>query len=214
MRRWYRFCRIWCRAYVGGLHFGRVFNQHLVPAEGPILVVSNHQSFFDPVLVGYGLSRELDYMARDTLFRNPFFERLIRSLNAFPVRRGEVDVSAIKETLRRLKAGRAVLLFPEGTRTVDGRIHEFKPGLAMLARKAAVPVVPAVIDGAFEAWPRKSPVPRPLAPIHVYFGQPWTPEQIRSTEPEILVQQLHTQMVNMQHHVRQMAGRKPYNYTT
>lgn len=211
VRLWYRFCRLWCRAYFCTMHYGRVFNRHLVPSSGPLLFVSNHQSFFDPVLVGYGLDREVDYMARETLFRNASFTRLIRSLNAFPVKRGQVDISAIKETLRRLKRSRAVLMFPEATRTTDGRISPFKSGLAILARKANVPVIPVVIDGAYEAWPRTAVSPRPLVQINVLFGQAIEPAQFQA-DPDRIVEDIHRRMTAMQHTLRRMAGREPYEY--
>jgi len=212
MRKWYIFCRFWCRFYFNLIHFGRVYNREYVPATGPLLFVSNHQSFFDPVLVGYGLDREVDYMARDTLFKNPIFDKLIRSLNAFPVKRGEADLAAVKDTLRRLRDQRAVLLFPEGTRTVDGRILEFKPGLYLLARKADVPIIPVVIDGAYEAWPRTSSIPRPLKPIHVAYGKPIMPEDLKKYKPEEFVRMLHQRLIGMQAEIRTKAGKKPYNY--
>ncbi len=212
MRLWYRFGRIWCRLYFICLHFGRVYNRRVVPDSGGVIFVSNHQSFFDPVLVGYGLDREVDYMARDSLFRNPIFKRLIESLNAFPVRRGEADIAAIKETLRRLKQNRAVLMFPEATRTSDGRIREFKPGLALLAKKARVPIIPVVIEGAFDAWPRTSPVPKPFMPISVTFGEPFSVKQIKDYSPEELVREIHSRMIEMQNELRRRMGRPIYEY--
>jgi len=212
MGQWYRVCRLGCRAYMTVLQFGRVYDRWHVPATGPVLLVSNHQSFFDPVVVGYGLGREVDYMARETLFINPLFRTLIRWVNAFPVKRNEVDIQAVKETFRRLKAGHAVLLFPEGTRTSDGRIAEFKPGLAVLARKAKVPVLPVVIDGAYEAWPRTSPVPRPLIPICVKYGQPFSVDQIGEYRPEEFTRLIHRRMIHMQGELRRQVGRMPYHY--
>ncbi len=212
MRLWYRFGRIWCRLYLICLHFGRVYNRRFVPNNGPVIFVSNHQSFFDPVLVGYGLDREIDYMARDSLFKNPIFKKLIVSLNAFPVRRGEADIAAIKETLRRLKNNRAVLMFPEATRTADGKIREFKPGLALLAKKARVPIIPVVIEGAFEAWPRTSPGPKPFNPIHVSFSEPFSPEQIKRYTPDELVKEIHSRMIKMQNEMRRRMGKKLYEY--
>jgi len=212
MRLWYRFCRLWCRLYFCTLHFGRVLDRHHVPPTGPVLLVSNHQSFFDPVLVGYGLNREVDYMARESLFRNPVFTHLIRSLNAFPVKRGEVDIGAVKETLRRLKAGRAVLLFPEATRTSDGKIREFKTGLAMLAGKTKAPVVPVVIDGAYEAWPRTGLLPRPMTAINVLFGTPYQTDELTRHSPEEFVKLIHRQMIQMQDHLRRIAARPPLAY--
>ena len=152
-------------------------------------------------------------MARDTLFKNPFFEKLIRSLNSFPVKRGEADLSAVKETLRRLKDQRAVLLFPEGTRTIDGRISEFKPGLALLAKKTNAPIVPVVIDGAYEAWPRTSAIPFPFVPIHVMYGQPLFPDEIKNYSSEDFVKIIHRKMIEMQNEIRLAAGKHPYNYS-
>src|SRR5512135_784187 len=103
MRLYYRFCRFWCQVFFMLLVRGRAFGTSRVPRTGPVILACNHQSFFDPVLATLALPRECDYMARDTLFENAFFRRLILSLNAFPIRRGEADVAAIKETIRRLR---------------------------------------------------------------------------------------------------------------
>ncbi|MFA5865163.1 MAG: lysophospholipid acyltransferase family protein [Phycisphaerae bacterium] len=212
MRIWYTFCRDWCRFYVNVFHWGRAYNRHFVPPSGSVLLVSNHQSFLDPVVVGYCLNREVDYMARDTLFKNPVFGKIIRSVNAFPVKRGEADLTAIKETLRRLRDQRVMLLFPEGTRTPDGLIREFKPGFALLARKANAPIIPVVVDGAFEAWPRSSPVPHPFIPINVIYGKPILPEEVKSRTPEEFVKMIHQIMIKMQNGLRLKAGKTPYNY--
>jgi 1-acyl-sn-glycerol-3-phosphate acyltransferase len=134
-------------------------------------LVSNHQSFLDPMLAALALPRECSYMARDSLFRHPLFGRLIAYYNAYPVKRDTADIGAIKETLRRLKAGKVVLTFPEGTRTRDGRIGEMRAGVILLARKTRVPLVPTLILGAFEAWPRTSRLPRPR-PVLVAYGPP------------------------------------------
>jgi 1-acyl-sn-glycerol-3-phosphate acyltransferase len=212
MRKWYFFGRFLCRFCFNPLHFGRAFYRERVPASGPVLFVSNHQSFFDPILVGYGMPREVDYMARDTLFNNRIFGRIIRSFNAFPVKRGEADLAAIRETLRRLRDQRAVLLFPEGTRSLDGRISEFKPGLALLARKANCPIVPVIVDGAYDAWPRSSPVPIPLVPVHVMYGYPILPEEVKKYSPEEFVRIIYKIMIKMQNEIRINAGKKPYGY--
>jgi 1-acyl-sn-glycerol-3-phosphate acyltransferase len=203
-----------CRIYFGVLYFGRAYNRKYVPLEGPLLFVCNHQSFYDPMIVGYSLDREVDYMARDTLFKHPLFGRIIRSFNAFPVKRGEADLTAIKETLRRLKDQRAVLLFPEGTRSLDGRISEFKPGVALLAKKANCPIVPVVIDGAFDAWPRSSKRPMIFKPVFVTYGQPFSPEDVKKYTPEEFVKIVHQRMIAMQEELRRKHGLEPYNYET
>ncbi|HQL54766.1 MAG TPA: lysophospholipid acyltransferase family protein [Phycisphaerae bacterium] len=171
MRKGYAVCRIIAQALFTFLVRGRVFGTQHVPRAGGVLLVSNHQSFLDPVLATLAIPRECNYMARDTLFRQPQFRRLIEYLNAFPVKRNTADLGAIKETLRRLKAGKVVLTFPEGTRTVDGSIGPMHAGVVLLARKARVPIVPTLILGAFESWPRNAKLPHPR-PVLVAYGPP------------------------------------------
>lgn len=167
---------------------GRAWGHRRVPKRGGVLLISNHQSYFDPMLATLALPRQCSYMARESLFRNGLFRRLIESLNAFPVRRGEADLRAIKEALRRLRDGYAVLLFPEGTRSASGQMGPIQPGVAMLAQRARVPVVPMAIDGAYDAWPRGAKLPS-TAEIMVKYGQPFTVEQIAEMSSEELVGQ-------------------------
>ncbi|MBU0618137.1 MAG: 1-acyl-sn-glycerol-3-phosphate acyltransferase [Planctomycetes bacterium] len=178
MRRYYRCCRNSAQALFLLLCRGRVFGVRNVPLEGGVLLVCNHQSFFDPILATLALPRECHYMARDTLFRNRWFRKLIESLNAFPVRRGSADVGAIKQTLRRLKNGALVTVFPEATRTSDGSVRPMQPGVVLIARKAGVPLVPTLILGAYEVWPRHAAIPRP-APVIIAYGEPLRLEQMK-----------------------------------
>ncbi|QOJ14448.1 MAG: 1-acyl-sn-glycerol-3-phosphate acyltransferase [Planctomycetia bacterium] len=166
----YSFCRMVCRLVVHTFFRARVHHANRVPASGPVLLVCNHQSYVDPVLAGQGLWRECHFMARDTLFRG-YFERLIRFLNAFPVKRGTADIAAVKETLRRLRSGALVTVFPEATRSTDGSIAPMQAGVVLLARKTGAPLVPCMIDGAFEAWPRHAKLPRPRR-IVIAYGEP------------------------------------------
>jgi len=124
----------------------RAYNRHNEPADGSVLYLANHQSFYDPILVCGPLQRPGNFMARDTLFKNPHFAKLLYSVNTFPVKRGQADVGAMKEAMRRLKAGGTLVIFPEGTRTVDGRIGQFLPGSAMLSMKVATWTVPVVVQ--------------------------------------------------------------------
>jgi 1-acyl-sn-glycerol-3-phosphate acyltransferase len=176
MRPAYRLLRYLSHLVFVGLFRGRAFGVANVPRTGGVLIVCNHQSFLDPVLATHPLPRECNYMARDTLFQVPWLGPLIAFLNAFPVKRDTADLGAIKETLRRLKAGKVVLTFPEGTRTLDGRVGEMRAGVVLLARKARVPIVPTVILGAYRAWPRTAKLPRPH-PVVVAFGPPLCPHE-------------------------------------
>jgi len=161
-----------------------------------VLLVCNHQSYLDPVLATLALRRECHYMARDTLFRGGLFERLIVSLNALPIRRSSADLSAIKETLRRLRQGALITVFPEGTRTPDGRVREMQPGVVLLARRAGAPLVPTLILGAYECWPRQARLPRPH-PVIVAYGQPLTPTEIRERDDEECMRLVRARILEM-----------------
>jgi 1-acyl-sn-glycerol-3-phosphate acyltransferase len=189
----------------------RVFNRHREPPEGGAVYICNHQSFLDPMLMSLALRRPMNYMARDTLFRFPGFAGLIRSLNAFPVRRGTADTAALKEAMRRLKAAGQVVVFAEGTRTRDGRIGPLLPGVAMLARRAAQWTVPTVIDGAFECWPRWRALPRP-GNVVVCYGRPIPQSEAREARPEAFMAGVRDTLVRMQADLRRRVGRPPLEY--
>ncbi len=168
----YRFCRrlVWAPTkMLTGVQFCRV--PDIGRRRGGLLVAANHQSFLDPVLVGMALEEPICYLARSSLFGPPGFGRLIRALGGHPIARGAVDSRGIRTVLRLLGEGRAVLLFPEGTRTHDGTLGRFKPGVAALAARCEVPILPVAIEGAFDCWPRTRALPRP-ARVGVMFGRP------------------------------------------
>jgi len=197
MRAYYRVCQFFCRWFCVLLLKVRVYGAGRVPRTGGLMLVSNHQSFLDPVLLGIALPRECTYMARESLFAHPLFRGLIRSLNAFPVRRNEADIGAIKESLRRLRDGAALVIFPEGTRTTDGRIGPMLPGLAAIARKARVPIVPVLIDGMFRAWPRTRAFPGP-GDVVVHYGEPIMPEAYAGLSPGALMEEIRRRLVALQ----------------
>ena len=143
-----------------------------VPREGALLLVSNHVSVLDPPLVGGAAPRKLYFLAKEELFSIPIFGRLIHAVNARPVRRDGSDSRALKSTLRLLGEGKAILIFPEGTRgRGDGRLGEGKPGAGMLAVMSGAAVVPVYVSGTDRALPRGATLPRP-AKVRVRFGPP------------------------------------------
>ena len=151
----------------------RVRNQKNVPATGPVLIAANHQSFLDPPAIGCRvLQRQIDFVARSGLFGQEHFGGLLRFLNSIPVAEEGPDGAAIKEIIRRLRLGRCVMIFPEGSRTPDGEIQPFKRGVALLVKRAKCPVVPVAIEGAFAAWPRDRKWPRVFSSkVRVLYGE-------------------------------------------
>lgn len=130
-----------------------VRGQHHVPREGSFVVASNHISFMDPVVLGVACPRRLRFMARSDLFGQIILGTFLRAVGVIPLRRGEHDVTAIKTALSTLRKGEAIGLFPEGTRQLTGKLGFAKRGVGLLAVSAQVPIVPALIQGTFEALP-------------------------------------------------------------
>jgi 1-acyl-sn-glycerol-3-phosphate acyltransferase len=157
----------------------KVFGLEHIPPTGGAILAANHQSYLDPILLGVRLRRPLSYMAKSELFGNRFFAWLIRSLHAFPVRQGSGDVGAIKESVRRVQDGYLLNIYPEGTRSEDGELQPALNGVALVVRRAGVPVIPAVIDGAFDAWPPHRKLPRARGPIIVMYGPAMTLEGLK-----------------------------------
>jgi 1-acyl-sn-glycerol-3-phosphate acyltransferase len=134
-----------------------------IPAEGPVLLVSNHGSHLDPPLLSTVCRRRLAFLAKAELFENKVFAGLIGGLGAFPIKRGAGDRAALKTSVALLRKGYPMLMFPEGNRTTTGELGEAKTGVAMLlAQVPETAIVPVRIDGNFQAWPpgAKFPFPR------------------------------------------------------
>ena len=144
---------------------------HHVPRHGAVLLVANHSSVLDPPLVGSVTPRTVSYMAKAELFAIPLLGRLIRAVNARPVRRDGGDPAALRMSLRLLQAGHALLVFPEGTRGTEGLLRPAKTGAGMLAVLSGAAVVPVYIRGSGRAWPRGVRLPRPVK-VRVAFGPP------------------------------------------
>jgi 1-acyl-sn-glycerol-3-phosphate acyltransferase len=125
-----------------------------VPDSGPFLLIANHQSYLDPILIQAVLPRPMYTMAKSTEFSSPLVGALLKRLKSFPVRRFEIDPQAVRIVLRHLKAGRGVGIYIEGERTWDERLKRPRLGTLRLILKAGVPVVPCGISGAYDVWPR------------------------------------------------------------
>ncbi len=151
----------------------KVYGRDNIPKKGAFIIASNHASYFDPIFIGIGTSRILNFMARETLFKNPLFGALIYSVHTFPVKRNFQDVGAMREAISRLKSGKPLLVFPEGTRTLDGNLQfgKVKGGMSFLANEGGVEIIPAYIHGSFKVWPKGAKAISP-GPVRVYYGKP------------------------------------------
>jgi 1-acyl-sn-glycerol-3-phosphate acyltransferase len=134
-----------------------------IPRNTAMIVASNHASYIDPPLIGCVFPGMLKYLAKESLFRVPLLGFFIRALGAVPVKREDSQRAGavMKNLLRMLENGDSVLLFPEGSRSPDGRVKPLEAGAAYLSVKAGVPVLPVYVGGSFDAWPRGKMLPRP-----------------------------------------------------
>lgn len=163
-----------------------------VPGTGAVLLVPNHVSYMDPVLISIPIHRPLHFMTLAGFFNVPGLGALIRWCRAFPVREDEADRQAVRTAIRILRAGEPLVIFPEGGRSTDGRLLPFRPGAFRIALQTDVPVVPVTIAGAFEAWPAQRRLPGP-GRITITYHPPLTrkdlpPDADRTTQAELLAE--------------------------
>lgn len=174
--------------YLGWISFRLLFrfyfrarycNPERVPRHGPVILACNHASFLDPMLVGSGLRRGINYLARENLFRFPVMGWVLHRWQVVPVDREGGGAAGLKAILDRLLAGGAIILFPEGTRTRDGQLQAARAGIGLAVIKSTAPVVPARTFGAFNAYGRHLRWPRPHR-LTVKYGSPLLFEQLRA----------------------------------
>ena len=159
--------------YFTVFHRIRFYGYKNIPATGPVIIAPNHISYYDPVIVGTGIRREMEVMAWGRLFSIPILKRIVRFFGGFPVEISKVDKSAYVNALKTLYNGKVLMVFPEGGRSIDGRIKMFKLGFVRIAFKTNARIVPVTIVGAYEAWPKHKRLPLPRK-ISVYYHKPIT----------------------------------------
>jgi 1-acyl-sn-glycerol-3-phosphate acyltransferase len=148
-----------------------------LPTPGGALLLVNHQSYLDPLLVGLHLTRPVSFLARDSLFRVPVVGWMLRNTYVMPINREAASTSSLREAIRRLEHGFYVGIFPEGTRSVTGEVGELKPGFLALMRRADVPIYPVGIAGAYQALPKGAWFLRP-GKVRVVYGDAFTREEL------------------------------------
>ena len=147
-----------------------VYGRENLIEEGGAILASNHQSYLDPPCIGMACRNDIYYLARNTLYQRPLIGPLLKRLNTVPVDRDRGDVSSIKTIIRLLRSGHRVIIFPEGTRSSDGKLQPARAGLGMIIAKTLAPVVPVRVFGSFEALPRVGGIK--LRPVSVVVGKP------------------------------------------
>lgn len=174
---WYRLVRSFVRDIVLNL-MGRmrVIGRENEPGEGAVIVAPVHMSLLDPPVVACAMRRAITFMAKEELFRTPLGP-IIRSLGAFPVKRGIGDMEAIRTAIKLLQEGKAVLMFPEGTRGDGVTLGPLTPGVAMLAKKTGAKVFPIGLVGMEKVWPKSQRLPK-RARMTVIFGKSFTYEEV------------------------------------
>ncbi|EEF58781.1 lysophospholipid acyltransferase family protein [Pedosphaera parvula] len=157
----------------------RVYNPEHVPLKGAVILASNHASFLDPPLVGSGVKRDINYLARKSLFRYPGVGWILRTVNAVPVDREGGGAAGLKAIMDRLHNGGAIILFPEGTRSTDGNFLPARSGIGLTVIKSDAPVVPVRVFGTYDAWGRHVKIPKPRH-VAIKYGTPMHFEQLRA----------------------------------
>ena len=190
-RRWWRVLFWWTGVrFLVYMFFKSAYRIQLhgaenVPSTGPIIYLSNHQSNFDPCLVGLPTGdRPLSGMARASLFKNRLLAWVMHGIGAIELERGKGDAGAMKAALAELAAGRCVHIFPEGTRTRDGAIGEFKRGVMLLIKRSGAQVVPVAIEGAFDMWPVTASSPKLKGRIAVQVGSALCAQEVLKDGPD------------------------------
>ncbi|MEW9123112.1 MAG: lysophospholipid acyltransferase family protein [Thermotaleaceae bacterium] len=184
----YQFARGVMKIYIHIFYRVNIQNIENVPKEGGCIVCSNHIHNLDPVIIGTVISRQMSYMAKEELFKVKILGTIIRKLGMFPVSRDSADLSAIKNSLKLLNGGKILGIFPEGTRKKKGVTHKAKPGLAMIAIKAKVPIIPVTIISNYKLFSKITvKIGTPLT-FDAYYDQKLNVESYQELSQKVMDQ--------------------------
>lgn len=194
----YRF--VICVSY----YYAKIFLRLKVKISGTIpkhaaLIAANHASFLDPLIVSVSFPEEIHFLARKTLFDNKLFGAFIRNLNSHPISGDGKDMAVFRTVTEVLSKGKKVLLFPEGKRSFDGELLPLKQGVALMALKNDVPVIPCWIEGAVKVWPRHKKLPHLFGHISCTFGEAVYAEKREDTKESLrlMMEKLEQAMLNL-----------------
>jgi 1-acyl-sn-glycerol-3-phosphate acyltransferase len=188
----YYFARSICAKYLKIFNKWTVEGKENLPSNGPVVMVGNHNSLWDPLVIGCSIDRPIHFMAKEELFRIPIISKLvIEKLCAFPVKRGQADRNALRIASELLKKGEMLGMFPEGTRSRTGELLSFHPGAALFALRSSAPIVPAALIGTKTTFPNslrgniKVRIGKPLAYTDLY-NKKITAEDMERVTSEVM----------------------------
>lgn len=191
-----------------------IIGRDRVPAHGPVIFISNHQSFLDPVINGCAvIDRQLSAIARESLFAFPL-GLFLRSIRCIPIRQEGGDAAAMRAALGELEAGRCVMIYPEGSRCPTGSMEPFKRGLLVLIRRSKAPVLPLAVDGTFDVWPRTRRWPKLFGKVGTIVGEVIPAEELIDADADQVLRRLERAVDNLRLELRRAmrertGGRRP-----
>jgi 1-acyl-sn-glycerol-3-phosphate acyltransferase len=210
-RVWHEICRFLAVGLVWIFYRVKVYGRENIPRDGGVLVLSSHQSFLDPMFCQGWLGRPLYYVPRDTLFVG-WWGKVLDSFYTIPINQDQPGIKSMRAIIEVLERGRVVCLYPEGARTPDGKIAEIKPGFGLLVRRSGATMVPMVIEGIFERWPRTQKFPKLGGRVGVMYGKPIGPERIEKLGEETFIAEFNSIMHTLHNDLREKMGREPLDY--
>lgn len=164
----YKVFKVLCRLWFGLIFRTQVIGAENIPKEGAFILAANHVSNWDPPFLGTFIEREVSYMGKEELFKNPIMAVICRGLHVFPVKRGAADKTAIKTAIKILKDGKCFGIFPEGTRSKTGKLGKAEAGVSLIAAMTKAPIIPAAIVNTEKIFSNEKFFPR----LAVVYGSP------------------------------------------
>lgn len=196
----YLLFKIYFRLTVSGV-------EHL-PRHGSLIIAANHCSFLDPPIIAVAIPRQISFLAKKELFSTPLLGWWIDWVGAHPVDRKQGDIAALRTLMRLLKSDKAVLIFPEGTRSTDGVMQPHESGAAWLSVKSQVPILPVAVRGLFESMPRDAWFPKPNK-VRIQVGEALTPPEASASNQEAVTQVRDQLQQRMEHLLQSLSPNKP-----
>ena len=203
----WQFMQAVCWLFLLVVYRCRCWGVRNIPADGPVLSLSNHQSFYDPIVIGFGASKRHFYsLGRHTLYQTPIARLFERVANSIAVQQGAGDTKAMKKCIEVLKEGQALMLFPEGARTMTGNVEKFETGAMLIIKRAKPTVIPVAVEGVYDVWPRGQSKPKFTGRLGVMYGEPIPAADLTAMKPDDAMEMVRGRVDAMRHQVAERLG--------